>query len=171
MADKSKDDAAKEGGSKKKIIIIVLIALLLLGGAGGTAAWFFLFKKKPPPPEEQTPEQVKMLQETADKEAEEIGPMVDIKEFIVNIISEDANHYVKASLSLEVNDEKTLEEVNKRMPQIRDAILLLVSNKTIEELGDLEGKKQLKAELKSKINAFLKTGRVKNIFFTDFVVQ
>jgi flagellar FliL protein len=57
------------------------------------------------------------------------------------------------------------------MPQIRDAILLLVGNKTFEELQDLEGKKQLKAEIMSKINGILQTGKVKAIFFTEFVVQ
>ena len=57
------------------------------------------------------------------------------------------------------------------MPQIRDAILLLVGNKTFEELQDLQGKKQLKAELLSKINAILQSGQAKSIYFTDFVVQ
>jgi flagellar FliL protein len=97
--------------------------------------------------------------------------MVEIKEFIVNIISEEGTHYVKASLTLELNDEAAQEEVDKRMPQIRDAVLLLIGNKTFEELQDLQGKKQLKAEIKSKINSFLKTGRVKHVYLTDFVVQ
>jgi len=100
-----------------------------------------------------------------------IGPMVEIKEFIVNIISEDDGHYVKASLTIELDKEMALEETNKRMAQIRDSILLLVGNKTYEELQDLQGKKQLKAELISRINSFLQTGKVKAIYFTDFVVQ
>lgn len=97
--------------------------------------------------------------------------MVAIDEFIVNIISEDGRHYVKASLTLELDKEDVIEETRKRMPQIRDSILLLVGNKTFEELQDLQGKKQLKAELVSKINSFLQAGKVKAIYFTDFVVQ
>ena len=57
------------------------------------------------------------------------------------------------------------------MPQIRDSILLLIGNKTYEELQDLQGKKQLKAELTSKLNSILHYGKVKEIYFTDFVVQ
>ena len=57
------------------------------------------------------------------------------------------------------------------MPQIRDAILLLIGNKTFEELQDLQGKKQLKAEITSKMNSFLKAGKVKAIYITNFVVQ
>ena len=36
----------------------------------------------------------------------QIGPMVNIDEFIVNIISGDAAHYVKASLTVELTNEQ-----------------------------------------------------------------
>ena len=68
-------------------------------------------------------------------------------------------------------DAEVKGEVEKRMPQMRDAILLLIGNKTYEELQDLQGKKQLKAEITSKINSFLKVGKVKAVYFTNFVVQ
>lgn len=169
MAEKAKNDVQAEGtGGKKKLIILIVAGLVLLLGIG--AAVYFLFLKKPPPEEEVKNEQVEMVQPPADEEAV-IGPMVDIKEFIVNIISEEGTHYVKASLTLELSNEAVLEEADKRMAQIRDAVLLLIGNKTFEELQDLQGKKQLKAELKNKLNSFLKTGRVKNVYLTDFVVQ
>ena len=168
MAENGANETTEEGGGKKKkLIIIIAMALVILLGAG--AAVYFLFLKKDPPPPEETNEQVEMVQ--PETSGDEIGPMVNIEEFIVNIIGEDAAHYVKASLTLEMSNEEVLEEANKRMPQIRDAILLLIGNKTFEELQDLQGKKQVKAELKSKINSFLKTGKVKNIYLTDFVVQ
>ena len=62
-------------------------------------------------------------------------------------------------------------EVNQRMPQIKDAILLLLSNKTYSELSDLQGKIQLRAELINKLNGILQQGKVKRIYFTEFVVQ
>ncbi len=93
------------------------------------------------------------------------------EEFIVNIISADSNHYVKASLTVELTNEETREEVESRMPQMRDAILLLLGNKTYEELQDLQGKRQLKAEIINRINSFLQAGKVKSVYFTNFVVQ
>ncbi|HEB68235.1 MAG TPA: flagellar basal body protein FliL [Desulfobulbus sp.] len=169
MAEKEEKDVQAEGtGGKKKLIILIAAGVVLLLGIG--AAVYFLVLKKPPPEEEVKNEQVEMVQPAPGEEAD-IGPMVDINEFIVNIISEEGTHYVKASLTLELNNDAVLEEANKRMPQIRDAILLLIGNKTFEELQDLQGKKQLKAEIKNKINSFLKTGRVKNVYLTDFVVQ
>ncbi len=170
MAEK-KDSAesSEKGGSRKmKIIIIAAAGALLLLIIIGVAA-FFLLKPEPQAEKQLDPGLEVPVPEIT--QGTEIGPMVDIKEFIVNIISEDGRHYVKASLTIELDKEETVEETNKRMPQIRDAILLLVGNKTYEELQDLQGKKQLKAELLSKINAIMQTGKVKAIYFTDFVVQ
>ncbi len=161
------DDGAEGGGSKKKLIIIIAAAVVLLLIIAGAA--FFFLKPAPEPVEEADPGlDVPVPEITV---SQEIGPMVKIDEFIVNIISEEGRHYVKAALTIELDKEEALEETSKRMAQIRDAILLLVGNKTFEELHDLQGKKQLKAELVSKINSFLQTGKVKAIYFTDFVVQ
>jgi len=170
MAEKK--EKKEEGDGKKKkpqllIIIAAAVVLLLLLSVGG---YFLLVKKAPPPEAHKDPAQNVPVPDLSQKPA--IGPMVEVKEFIVNIISqEDSKHYVKASLSIELSNAGAQEEINQRMPQIRDAILMLVGNKTYEELQDLQGKRQLKAEMIVKINSFLRAGQVNNIYFTDFVVQ
>lgn len=169
MADKEeKKDEPKKGGKKKKLIMLIAAVIALL--AAGGAAYYFLVVKKAEQQKMEEESKAAALVKPVPEEAN-IGPMVEIKEFVVNIISQDTPHYVKASLSLELDNDKTLEEVNKRMPQIRDAILLLIGNKTFEELQDIQGKNQVKAELKSRINSFLKTGKINNVYLTDFVVQ
>jgi flagellar FliL protein len=158
MADKEsgKPDTAAGGGRKKLMVMIAAVLVLLL--AGGEVA------------RQAEASKAAAIAKTVSEEAQ-IGPMVEIKEFVVNIIGQDVAHYVKASMSLELDREATLDEVNKRMPQIRDAILLLIGNKTYEELQDIQGKNQVKAEVKSRINSFLRTGKVNNVYLTDFVVQ
>ena len=167
MAEK-KEVPAEKSGSKKKLFIIIGAGVLVLLIGLGVGAFFFL-KKEPPPPEEKDPGMEVPVPDIQKKS--EIGPMVNIDEFIVNIISADVSHYVKASLTVELTNEDVKGEVEQRMPQVRDAVLLLIGNKTYEELQDLQGKRQLKAELTSKINSFLQTGKVKSIYFTNFVVQ
>lgn len=168
MAEK-KDAAGGKAGNKKKLFLIigaVVLVLILLGG--GLAAWY-LVKEKADAENAKDPAQqfpVPALNQQA-----QIGPMVNIDEFVVNIISGDVAHYVKASITVELTNVEVQTEVAQRMPQMRDAILLLISNKTYEELQDLQGKKQLKAELTGKINSFLQTGKVTSIYFTNFVVQ
>jgi flagellar FliL protein len=166
MAEQKEE--AGTGKNKKKLFIIIGAVVLVLLIGGGFGAWFFL-KEEPVSEDAQTPGQQVPVPALGQKT--QIGPMVNIEEFIVNIISGDAAHYVKASLTVELTNEEVTIEVEQRMPQMRDAVLLLISNKTYEELQDLQGKKQLKAELLSKINSFLQTGKVTSIYFTNFVVQ
>ncbi|MBE0583232.1 MAG: flagellar basal body-associated FliL family protein [Desulfofustis sp.] len=164
--DKAKESPAK-GKLNKKLIIMIIAAVIVLLIGGGVAAYLLLKNNKedqPDDPGQRVP--VPVVNPQSD-----IGPTVDIAEFVVNIISEQETHYVKSALTIELTNEQAKDEMNRRMPQVRDAILLLVSNKTFEELRDLQGKKQLKAELLSKINALMQSGQAKSIYFTEFVVQ
>ena len=161
-------EAPEKKGGKKKLIIIIAAAVVLLGIIGAVV-WFLFLKPAPPDPEEVDPG--RQVPVPALEDPAKVGPMVNIDEFVVNIISADDPHYVKTSLTLELTNEVVQPEVEERMPQIRDAILLLIGNKTYEELQDIQGKNQIKAEVKSRINSFLKTGKVNNVYLTDFVVQ
>lgn len=167
MAEKKQETAEKSGKKNLFIIIGAVLVVLLIGG--GFGAWWFLLRDKPAADNTNDPAQQVVVPVVG--QAATIGPMVNIEEFIVNIISGDAAHYVKTSLTVELTNEQVKTEVEQRMPQVRDAILLLISNKTYEELQDLQGKKQLKAELLSTVNAFLQSGQVVSIYFTNFVVQ
>ncbi|MDH4317020.1 MAG: flagellar basal body-associated FliL family protein [Desulfobulbaceae bacterium] len=169
MADKTTPPQEEAQSGKKKKMLFIIIGGVLLVILIALGVYFFVLRTPPEKPDDKKPgsEPVAPVIEQQNN----IGPMLDIKEFVVNIISEDASHYVKAALSLELSNDQVVEEAEKRMPQIRDAILLLIGNKTFEELQDLQGKIQLKSEMKIKINSFLKSGQVTNIYLTDFVVQ
>jgi flagellar FliL protein len=164
MAEK-KQDKGESGKSRKKLLIIIAIAAVVVLAGAGTAA-FFLLRSPEPSTDQAAGSVVPGLTQPVT-----VGPMVKVDEFIVNIISGENPHYVKAAFTLELTAIDAVPEVEQRMPQIRDTILLLIGNKTYEELQDLQGKKQLKAELLSRINAFLVTGKVQSIYFTNFVVQ
>lgn len=99
------------------------------------------------------------------------GPMVKLREFLVNIISEDNSNYLKTSMTIELSNTGAQKELETRMPQVRDAILMLISNKTFDELYDLHGKKQLKAEITLTVNSILSSGEVTAVYLTDFIVQ
>jgi flagellar FliL protein len=195
-APKKPENIAVDPGAKKKKLIIIGGAALVLLIALGVTAFFLLKKHEPEAGKEKHGETAADIHVPELNPPAAIGPMIEIKDFIVNIISEGERHYVKAAITIELIDNPAVatgtvssggahgggsktatgndlakEEAAQRMPQIRDSILLLIGNKTYEELQDLQGKKQLKAELTSKLNSILHNGKVKEIYFTDFVVQ
>lgn len=178
MADDEKEDKKDEDGTKKKkkmllFIIIGVIALLLLVGVG-IGAYFMGSNSASSTPEdmpgaEEVVEQKPMR--LAGKKVEELGPLVPIEEFLINLLDKENSRYLKATITLEVDSDNTAEEIQTRMPQIRDAILLLTSNKTFGELQDMQGKMQLRAELIGHLNTLLAKGQVKHIYITNFVIQ
>lgn len=164
MAEKNKDE--QSGGKKAlgKMGLLIAAAVVLVAGVGFGAYW--LGSGKAPGPSAGAG-----VAEASRAATEAIGPMIDIAPFIVNILDNDGTRYLKAALTLEVETAAGQQEVMERMPQLRDAILLVASNKTFDELRDLQGKLQLRAELLARINEIMRRERVKRIYFTEFVVQ
>ncbi len=62
-------------------------------------------------------------------------------------------------------------ELTARLPQLRDLVLLHLSSKSLEEIQGTTGKIALRNELIMRINQALKKTKVRNLYFTEFVVQ
>ena len=100
-----------------------------------------------------------------------IGPIFPMNTFIVNLVGRQGKNYLKVKLELELENESVTEIINRRLPQFRDAVITMLSNKGIEEINTLEGKFQLRAEILSQLNQFLQAGKIINVYFTDFIIQ
>ena len=157
----------KEGGSKLLLIVIIVLLLLLLI-IGGLVAYFLLSgnEEQPPPQEQQKMEKKHKVSSMA-----EIGPIYPLDPFIVNLVSSNANRYLKCKIDLELDSPELQQEVDKKLPAIRDLIIQILSSKSVEEIQTAKGKQKLKEEIKRKINEILRTGEIKNVYFTEFVRQ
>jgi flagellar protein FliL len=179
MAEKEKDEKVKDGKGKEdeeskpeeapkrkkvpiNLIIIVILGLCLVGG--GVFVWKSgLFSKGHDEAEVET--------EAENNKQELIGPILTLDTFIVNLLGDRGKKYLKVKVELELDSEPTTAEITLRLPQIRDSILTMLSSKSNEDINTLEGKFQLRAEIIATINQYLKTGKIKNVYFTDFIIQ
>lgn len=100
-----------------------------------------------------------------------MGVFLSLDPFIVNLASDAGKRYLKVVMQLELAKPEMGVEVNNRMPQIKDAVITVLSSKSSEELLTIEGKFQLKEQVLTRINNLLTGGVVKNIFFVEFVIQ
>ncbi len=75
---------------------------------------------------------------------------------------------MKINMSLEVGNDEVQAEIEKRKPQIRDIILILLSSKTYDQVSNREGKDILRDEIRNTVNSFLTKGQVKRVLFTEF---
>jgi flagellar protein FliL len=99
------------------------------------------------------------------------GLVFSMSPFVVNLNDPGGKRYLKTKIDLEYAGVGVTEELKQRQPQVRDAILLLLSSKSLEDIQGVEGKIILRRELISKINQVLTKGKIRNLYFTQFVIQ
>lgn len=100
------------------------------------------------------------------------GVLVPLNEdIIVNLAEERGRRFLKVNAVIEVDKAKTAEELEIRLPQVRDLIIVILRQKTVEKISEKEGINQVRSEIITGINTCLSAGEVTNLYFTNFVIQ
>ena len=165
--DIEKEVEEEEQPAKKfplKWVIIGVVVLVLAGG--GYVGWTMLG----PQPDLPGPDGGKPPA-TAAVEESEVGVMFDMDPFVVNLNETGGKRYLKSKIEIEFVGEEVRKELTNRLPQLRDVILLHLSSKTLDEIRNVDGKIELKNALIKRINQVLKQGKIRNLYFTQFVIQ
>ena len=155
MADESGEkteavEAKAKGGKMMPIIIAAVVALLL--GAG--LAFKFAGHKssaKPPPPK--------------------VGETLPLDEFMVNLADPSNDHYAKLTIALGLKQGVSSEGFKDKVPEARDAIVMVLTAKTLDQVRTESGKEKLKSEIKREVNKSLGEDDVLAVYFEAFATQ
>lgn len=159
MADEpvSTPEAQPKKSSAVKYVIIGMVVMIMIPVIGFFAASKFIFGKS---------------EDELDKNpAKQVGEIYPMKVVVVNIANTGATRYLRAGISFELEDAATVKEIVEREPQITDLVIMILSVKELEDLVDFSGKNQIRKEIVEKVNSLLQSGKVKNAYFTEFVIQ
>ena len=154
--------------SNKLVTILVVVLFVLVLGMGG--GMFMIWNRLAtvsaqvaPPEDEKNPEKLK---------AEQAGKLVSLDTFIANLADPGGNRYLRVTMDLEVTGGKLAEEeIARRVPQLRDAILMILPTKRYADVSTTEGKTTLREEMTGAINGLLGSAKVARIYFKEFVIQ
>jgi len=200
-ADNREQDAlAAKGGARTRLVVIV-VAALAIGMAVAAAALKFPGESTPsaaietassrevlnpvgPPPikttEKSGVENTGLSISGVDQEGREAvgtdpGPPnpvnIEFEPLVVNLPDDDGRRFLKLNLSVEAESEALREEINSKIPAIRHTILLLLSGLSDDDLATMDGKMKLRRQLLGQVNSQLTSGQIKNIYFSELVVQ
>lgn len=98
--------------------------------------------------------------------------LADLQEIVVTLAGDSARpRYLRLGISLEMSDAAYVAEVEARRPQLRDAVIMALSDKTAAMLGTPDGKKRLREEIHRRAAEKLPEGALLNVYFSDLVVQ
>jgi len=177
------------GSSSKKSLLIVLAVLALVGvNVVGTMIANSLFSKNEPEKKEvkkdeadddETDAQAKEREESSDKNPDGTPKAALYLEFeqpfVVNFQDEGQLRYLQVTVSVMTKSPKTIEELKRHMPLIRNNLVMLFSGQTREGIISRDGKEKIRKEAEVEVQKVLKeqTGRpgVKALYFTSFVMQ
>lgn len=140
-----------------KWIIIGVVVLVVLGAAVGGGLYVF--------------NNVMGAKKDAAKAPPIIGTIWTLDPFIVNLMDNGGERYLKVIMQFEVADPTMIAELDLVKPRVRDSILDLLSSKTLADLADAPGKQRLREEIILRINNSISRGRISKVYFTEFVIQ
>ena len=140
MSDKpvNKAVASPKG---KKLLLVVAIALVIVALAVG-GAWFYVSKQRAAAldgNEEEAP--------VTKVESKEAPTYLPLDNMVVNLADPGGEKVAQIGITLQLSGAHATEKVKQYLPTIRSGILLLVSQKSSEELLQREGKEKLAADI------------------------
>lgn len=160
MANESTQPETEAKTSKLPLVLGVAITLLLLAGAG--TAWYIHSTKVQASDASQNPN------------ALPVG-VIHLDSFIVNLADQGQITYLRVSIDLGVDKipdvAKEGSQTGVPIASIRDAIISVLATRHSEELLTPEGKQKLKQDLIDTLNDRVPELGVRDIYFTDFLVQ
>lgn len=105
-------------------------------------------------------------------EMPEMGVLVNLEDIVVTLVSSAKKpRYLRININVEVPNALVAEVVSSRLPQLRDLVIMTLSDKTAEQLSSPEGKQGLRDEIFRRIDEKMPEGTLMNIYFSDLVVQ
>jgi flagellar FliL protein len=100
-----------------------------------------------------------------------LGKIFPLDTFIVNLADQERSRYLRVTMDLELLEAAYADNLNQRLPQVRDSILMILPSKRYADIASMEGKTALRDEIIGKLNGLFQRSVISNIFFSEFVVQ
>lgn len=127
--------------SKKLLIIGIVVGLLVVIGVA--VAWF-LSSRNNALDEDGEPR-------AAAAAAVVVPTFLPMETMVVNLADPGGERFAQIGITLELADDKTADKIKQYMPSIRSSILLLVSQRTSDELLGVEGKEKLASDIAREV--------------------
>ncbi len=148
MATKSDNDDAADGGkgpakSKKLLLIIVGVVVVLVLVAGG--AFYYIAKQRAAAAEDS--EDAPTSKAADHSKAKAPPAYLPLENMVVNLADPGGERVAQVGITLEVTDAHAVDTVKAFLPTIRSGILMLISQRTAEELLTQEGKQKLAKDI------------------------
>jgi len=149
------EEEVKKKPNKLKVIIIVLIAIIIIGGV---AMGLMLSG-------------ISVSDLLANFQSEEVHA-VELENFVVNLNGGTrSGSYLRTTMDIVVNESDHIELVEMKKSQIRDVIIKQLMSYSPDQIQGMESIESIQNQLIDQLNRIFEKPVIKEIFFTDFLIQ
>lgn len=110
--------------------------------------------------------------ETGTAEAGHGGELLfEIEQIIVNPASTVGSRFLSCSVAFEIESPDALEIFEAKEIKIRDALITILSARTVDELSDARLREPLRRQILARVNKLTDPAAASAVYFKDFVLQ
>jgi flagellar FliL protein len=161
------DDEPKRGG----ILPLLAVLIITVGGGGWVGAKTVGPKLGPALAERALEAPKKKGGGHGGGAAEGEGSLHVVDNLVLNPASSGGSRFLLTSIALQAASPEDATELSARDLEIRDAFIMVLGTKTVEELTDIRNRAQISQELMVAIEAVMGHGVVRRILIPQFVIQ
>lgn len=97
--------------------------------------------------------------------------VLNLDPFVVNVAGESFQRFLKTRVEIEAASPHDREALAERTAQLRDAVIVVLSSKRLEDLDGFEGRAMLKNQLHERLADIAGPERIRSVLITEFVIQ
>ena len=99
------------------------------------------------------------------------GLIHEISNIVVNPAGTGGSRFLSASFCFELESAQLKGAFEQREPLIRDALITILSAKTVSQLTDPKQKEIVRYQIKKRVSQLMHTEQLAAVYYTDFVLQ
>ena len=162
------EEKASEPSSKRPMVIVVVavvVVVLVVMGAGGMMIWSKMAAVK------GKRAAAKAVQTPKPAVQQSFPPVYALETFIVPLASPESHRFLRATLALELGDDKDRDALRDHLTDVREAIHDILPQRTVAQIVTTEGKTALRDEILKRVRAVLPQVSVTNLYYVELVVE
>lgn len=139
-------ESGKAPAKSKKLLIIIVAAVLVLA-LGGGGAFFYISKQRAAAAAAEEGEESAPAKAAAHASPKTPPAYLPLDSMVVNLADPGGERVAQVGITLEVSDAPSVDKVKAFLPTIRSGVLMLISQRTAEELLTHDGKQKLAKDI------------------------
>jgi len=104
-------------------------------------------------------------------EEEVASNIYQVDGIIVNPAATGGSRFLTTNIGFEMANEESHEIFKSQEIKIRDALISILSSKTVTELSDLQSREKVRLQILNTVNHLCQPAQAEAIYFVDYVLQ